>query len=113
MTPIKTLTKKENQALQEFKQQLTKKIGANLDKLMLFGSKARGDSKKASDIDILVVLKDYTSDDVDFIYDQVTQIAITHGIYLSTKILTLKEYQRFLQLPTPFMTNIKKDALSI
>ena len=54
---ILQLNQIEKQALKEFKNQLIKKFGSNLVILKLFGSKARGDFHKESDIDVLVIIK--------------------------------------------------------
>lgn len=52
------LTKKEQKALDEFTQQLTTKYSNRIDRIVLYGSKARGDAHINSDIDLLVVVKD-------------------------------------------------------
>ncbi|MFN3967254.1 MAG: nucleotidyltransferase domain-containing protein, partial [Endomicrobiia bacterium] len=59
------LTDTEKQALKEVVDRLRKLYGDNLSKVILYGSKARGDATDDSDIDILVVLKkidDYSSE---------------------------------------------------
>ena len=43
--------------LSELKQRLSEHYGDRLDRLVLFGSQARGDAEPGSDIDVLVVLK--------------------------------------------------------
>jgi predicted nucleotidyltransferase len=47
--------------LQDFRKKLNKIYGQNLRELILFGSYARGDFHKNSDIDILLVLENYSS----------------------------------------------------
>lgn len=51
------LNKWEKLALQEFSDQMRETYGDNLIKIILYGSKARGDSTQSSDIDLLIVLK--------------------------------------------------------
>ncbi|PIY18341.1 MAG: hypothetical protein COZ15_00440 [Elusimicrobia bacterium CG_4_10_14_3_um_filter_49_12_50_7] len=51
------LSKKEQSVLKKFRNALEKSIGNNLVEMKLFGSKARGTSKKDSDIDVLVIPK--------------------------------------------------------
>ncbi len=43
--------------LKEFKKNLARKI--KVDKLILFGSRAKGKSEKSSDIDLLIVSRDF------------------------------------------------------
>ncbi|MBM4402683.1 MAG: nucleotidyltransferase domain-containing protein [Candidatus Cloacimonetes bacterium] len=52
------LTKKEQKALDEFTQKLTSKYADRIDRIVLYGSRARGDARPDSDIDLLIVVKD-------------------------------------------------------
>jgi|GEM_PF-4767554 len=58
---MKNLTEKEKLALEELVDGLRGLYGDNLSRVILYGSKARGDATEDSDIDILVVLKKYES----------------------------------------------------
>lgn len=50
--------------LKQFKQQLSKTI--TLDEVVVFGSYARGDARKDSDIDVIVVSNDFANmNDID------------------------------------------------
>ena len=50
-------------ALNLFIQRVIEQEGENLKKIVLFGSVARGEENKDSDIDVLVILKEMTMDD--------------------------------------------------
>jgi len=63
------LTEKESKAVEKLKQGLEKLYGDNLVRLILYGSKARGDAEDGSDIDILVVLKE-----MGLNYDEIKKI---------------------------------------
>jgi len=54
---MNNLTEKEKQVVKELVDELKKLYGDNLSRVILYGSKARGDATEDSDIDILVVLK--------------------------------------------------------
>ena len=57
MTNIKNISKKEMKAIAEYEKLLLKKFPKRFKRLVLFGSKARGNSNpKTSDIDLLVVV---------------------------------------------------------
>jgi predicted nucleotidyltransferase len=45
--------------LNDLKERLVKELGDELDSLVLYGSVARGDYGRESDIDILVILEDH------------------------------------------------------
>ncbi|HEX9972849.1 MAG TPA: nucleotidyltransferase domain-containing protein, partial [bacterium] len=68
---MKNLTHVEKNALKDVQKILTQKYRDNLIVLKLFGSKARGDSQRYSDIDLLAVVEkdswqasDKMSDDI-------------------------------------------------
>jgi len=50
------LTNKEKLAITEYKNSLLKEFPRTLKKIILFGSKARGASTSASDVDLLIVV---------------------------------------------------------
>lgn len=54
------LTPKEKKVIEIFKKRVKDKFADEIIKILVFGSKARGDAEKDSDIDILVIT---TSDD--------------------------------------------------
>jgi predicted nucleotidyltransferase len=66
---LKTLTDNERAAVKELAAGLKALYGNNLSRLILFGSKARGDFDPESDIDILVVLKK-----IGGLYDEIRRI---------------------------------------
>ncbi len=108
------LNQKEKKALQEFKQKLKKELGSDFLELKLFGSKARGDSRKDSDIDVLVIAKKDTSKVRDKIID--TSMETLHkydDIYISTHVYSKKDYMRYCNIPTVFMQIIKQEAISL
>lgn len=107
------LPAKEIGALLEFKQILKKQLGANIKIIQLFGSKARGDWRKESDIDVLVVIRKMTDNQINFIYDTVMSLCGKYGIYLSVKIFSESEFKYYRHIPTIFMKRISQEAVTV
>lgn len=109
MKKIKHLSSNELKAVKEFK----KKVNQNYQvvELKLFGSKARGDFSKDSDIDILLVLKRVSEKDKDEIYDLVNDILLKYEVDLSVKIFSKKEYDYLNKIPSVFMQLVQKEAI--
>jgi predicted nucleotidyltransferase len=81
--------------------------------LKLFGSKARGDDKPDSDIDVLVIV---TTDDwriCDVVYDIVTDIFLQTDISISPKVISKKFLEQLRKEDTFFLRNISRDAISV
>lgn len=56
--PIVTLSKLQEQVIASLKNALKKTYGDQFKEIYLFGSVARGDAEKESDLDLLIVLRD-------------------------------------------------------
>lgn len=109
----KNLSPIEKKALKEFKKQTVAKLKNDILALKLFGSKARGDFRKDSDIDILVLLKKSTLKKEDLIFDIAVDILLKYGIDLSVKIFSEKEYEKGLNWQIPFFLSIQREAARI
>ncbi|MCD6500549.1 nucleotidyltransferase domain-containing protein [bacterium] len=111
MTKIKNLSSNELKAVKEFKRELLKNF--QVIDFRLFGSKARGDFNKKSDIDLLVVLKNVSKKNKDKIYDLANDILFKYGIDLSVKIFAQKEYNYLNNIPSVFMQLVKREGISL
>ena len=103
----------DTEIAREFTRKLGEKIGDNLKKAVLFGSRAKGIAKTDSDYDLLLVLKKRSNEIIDGIYDEVVDFLIERGIDVSLKIYTEEDYKRKMTLSTPFMAEIKKTGITL
>ncbi len=97
-------------SLDKFKQSVKALYGDNLDKILLFGSQARGEAHSDSDIDILVVLKkmnDY-SQEIEKTSISTAQICLDNNVVISRSFTTLEEFQKNY---SPFFLNIKREGI--
>lgn len=107
------LPSQDRRALLDFKRIVKKKFGSQIKEIRLFGSKARGDWHKESDIDVLVVLKSATDDQMNFIYDTVMFLCGEYGVYLSVKVFSEKEFNQYQSIPTIFTQRILKEGIKV
>ncbi len=78
----------------EFRQRLQNWYGDRLNKLILYGSYARGDFHGESDIDLLIVLNDSELSkirEMNSIIDLKLDLMIEHSVLLSTKAVTTED----------------------
>lgn len=107
------LSAQEQSILKEFKNRLKEVLESQLLELKLFGSKARGDDKPNSDIDVLVIV---TTDDwriCDVVYDIVTDIFLQTDISISPKVISKKFLEQIQKEDTFFFRNISRDAIAV
>lgn len=84
----------------EYKEQLNKLYGNELAELILFGSYARGDFNKESDIDFAVVLRNSNvrpTKEIEKIAAVSSGISLKYGIMLSSLPVTLFKKQTSMQ----------------
>jgi predicted nucleotidyltransferase len=113
MLKISTLNKKERLALEDFKERVLQDMKGKVISLKLYGSKARGDFRKDSDIDILVVLKGKDRRLRDKIYDEVTEVLLKYDIYISAKVFFEDEFKYLNSIPTIFMQFINREGIPL
>ena len=107
------LSKKEKLALHQFKNALEQVLGGQLIILKLFGSKARGNDRPDSDIDLLVIV---ASDDWhirDKVYDVATDILLQKDVCISPKVISKNKFDQFCKEGTSFMHNVCRDAITV
>ncbi|GHV10152.1 hypothetical protein FACS1894162_2870 [Bacteroidia bacterium] len=83
------------------------------DKMILFGSQARGDARPDSDWDLLVLLNKPQKEfeDEDLYGYPFAEIGFPYGTYISTKVFTVNDWER--QKPSIFYKNVMKDGIEI
>lgn len=110
---VSGLTELEQSALKKFKRLSQKATGGNLLELKLFGSRARGDARKDSDIDVLVITATGDWRMSDAIYGVATEILLEDEICISPKVINKKDYDRLRKMKTPFIENVIREGITI
>lgn len=107
------LNKREQMALKQFKKALEEKLGENLLEIKLFGSKARGDARKDSDLDVLVVISHGDWRMCDVVYDIVTDILLETEVCISPKVITREEHDYLYSSGNPFIKNVIREGIPV
>lgn len=107
------LKEKEQIALLEFTKVIRNSLGDNIISIKLFGSKARGDSKLDSDIDICILLKEISLDIREHLYDITFNINLKYDVYISPRVVSLETYKNPIFRVTPFIQAIEREGIPI
>lgn len=107
------LTKKEKEALALFKQRVLEAFPDQVDSIQLFGSKARGDAAKFSDIDVLIRLAQDRADLAtrSRVYRIASDVLFDREIDISPKILGRQDYERLRGWGEPLLLNIEQEGI--
>lgn len=102
------LTTPELDTVANFLDQLDRQCGDQVARVILFGSRARGDHEPESDIDLLIV----TRNGKLAVKETVRSLANDEP-YLSTLIMSAEDYRRHQWLRDPLYINVRRDGIEL
>jgi predicted nucleotidyltransferase len=96
--------------MKELKAGLVHIYGDKLKVVYLYGSYARGDARIDSDVDVMIVLRNYRSygKEIDRTGDLTSDLSLEYGISISRVLM--KEMQ-WKSSDTPLLRNIRMDGV--
>ncbi len=109
---IEKLHGNDSIAVEEFMEKINLVYGNNISKVVLYGSKVRGESRKWSDIDMIVVLKEMKYKWVEFrkVMDIVREINYKHEVVISNSVLAGNEY---ITGSFPVWVNTRREGIEL
>jgi predicted nucleotidyltransferase len=113
--PERTDMPEAGAALQVFASRLRAELGPMLVDLRLFGSAARGEARRDSDIDVLVVVQPASerrrlaTQVVDIAFD----VNLAHDVYISPRVVTPEILNHPVWRETPFLRNVARESVPI
>ena len=102
----------QDPVLQEFLEKITP-LRKHITRVIVFGSRARGDHRTDSDYDLLIVVPRKDDQLLDGLYDSVMDVLLAHGRLISLKIFPEAEFERLTRLQTPFMQRVKAEGVPL
>ena len=102
----------ERTILEQFKSRLRERL--RVHKLILFGSRARGDADPESDLDVVVVL----DDDIDasareYVSDCAWESGFAHGIVVVPVVFTQSEWERGPERHSLFVRAVETEGVLV
>lgn len=96
--------------LREFKEGLERIYGSRLCGAYLYGSYARGEADEESDVDILIVLEDFSNygEEVERTGQLGADLSLKHGVSISQVFMPVQDW---LHGDTPFLANMREEAV--
>ncbi len=108
--PASTLSPQDDPILKRFTASLDTHQ-PHIRKIVLFGSRARGDECPWSDYDLLILVDERNQSLVDRIYDSVVEIQADTGCDLSLKIMSEAEWDRRQQAKSSLVANVLREGI--
>lgn len=97
--------------LSDLRRELENLYGPRLRGLYLFGSYARNEADAESDVDVLIVLGEYSryGAEVDRVSEAVSQLSLEHGVTIT--VVFVRESQ-WASGDSPFLRNARSEAMT-
>jgi predicted nucleotidyltransferase len=111
--PALKLSSKEKKAVQEFMTTVRLTYGDKIQRAALFGSKARGDDTKYSDVDILLIVADDNWKFRQPFSVIISDIALKYDVKLDVRVISATRWQYMENIQAGLYQNISKDAVPI
>ena len=92
---------------------LRERLGGELQRIVLFGSRAKGTPKPNSDYDFFLVLPRRDSDTIDDIYGVVADFEQELEIDVSLKIYSQRQYHHMVAMNTPFARAVAETGIPL
>lgn len=103
------LTTPDRQVLARLLAHLEEKCGDQIRRVILFGSRARGDADEESDLDLLIV----TADGEEQVKAVTEQFGWAENLYGTTLIFSEEEYREWQRLKMPLYVNVRRDGVEL
>lgn len=107
------LAPNELAAVQQFVGQLFERFPDRVRQMTLFGSKARGDSRAWSDIDILVIVDDEDWRFQHAISDVASDISLEFDVLIGPRVISEERWARMGQDDFGLYRNIAAEGISL
>lgn len=103
----------ERAAVSDYLARLRARFGARVLRVILFGSRARGEGDRESDLDVLVVVDNGDWRFHDAIADESVEPWLTYRALISPITMDRKEYEQLQEWQTLFYRNLERDGISL
>ncbi|HIR92374.1 MAG TPA: nucleotidyltransferase domain-containing protein [Candidatus Egerieimonas intestinavium] len=99
----------------QFSQQIKKLFGQHVSKIIVYGSYARGDYQKNSDVDVMILV-DLTEEEIkkreNDVYDIAFEIEMSTGIDISPVVKNETQYEYWVDV-LPYYRNVQEEGVVV
>jgi predicted nucleotidyltransferase len=103
----------EQPIIEEFKRRIEQRFPRELVRLVLFGSKARGEATPESDVDLLAVIQSDNWRLGDEIRSVGYALELEHGVVLSIQVISRNHYERLRASGTQFFHVLEQEGVVV
>ena len=113
LSPSDSLNTQERAVVQAFLQRLHRDHGQVVRRIVLFGSKARGDSEPDSDIDILIVVDEENRPLRDAISAIAARVSLEHSVLIGPRVIGQERWARMERERFSLYENVAREGIPL
>ena len=107
------LTKHDKQWLNAFRRELTEKFPGMVERMLIYGSKARGEATPESDLDVLLIVPDKEAKRTRAMRDIGYLLAAEGFVVPSIMAYTVSEWERLKRTGSRFRRAVQRDEVRV
>lgn len=109
------MKEREKLLILEFKRKLPPEVGRHMRKLIVYGSRARGEAEEGSDLDLIALVDERTLEIEQMIEDVAYQVMWDHDFkpIISLKIFAESDFNHAVQVGFSFYRHIAKEGIPL
>ncbi|MBN1102211.1 MAG: nucleotidyltransferase domain-containing protein [Deltaproteobacteria bacterium] len=107
------LEKERKEQIEGLKQNLETLLGPHTFKMLLFGSRARGDYCDASDFDVAIVVRGLTREMKQLVLEKVAESELTYLLPLSALVLSEEDFGVLRQRERRIAMDIEREGIPL
>ena len=107
------LSVSEKHIVEEFKRQVEQRFPGELIRVVVFGSKVRGDATRESDVDVLVIIHSEGWRLGDEIRSLGYALELEHGVVLSIQVMSERHYEELRLFGSQFFKAVEREGVSV
>ena len=111
--PLVNLSQNESAAVEQFLFRIRTTYGEKIGRAALFGSKARGDWSKDSDIDILLIVADSDWKFHKALIEMGSDASLEYDVLLDVHIMNASHWQYLTDIQAGYYQNITHDSVPL
>ena len=107
------LTERERRAVDAFARRVRERFGSRISRIILYGSKTRGEATADSDIDVLVLMDLDDRRVSDAICEEVTSVGLETGVFVSIVTDSVAHFETSRCQGEPFARSVTADGVPL
>jgi len=102
-----------NARLNELRRRLENLLGPDASKMVLFGSRARGDYSDNSDVDVAILVRGLTREMKNRILEEVAEFELEHLLPISALVLSEDEFNHLKMRERRIALDIEREGIPL